>query len=286
MSKWKLLTCAACGNQMHCSSTSLPQGQAKCNPCRRDRGEWRPRSGSLVMRPCVVCDTEVQAPAVKCAAHKAWKRTTCSTCAVTMYGLNRNKPGRNAYCSDQCRPVREPKSKQEPQAKPLRVEQCAHCYVLMIVSTQTRKYCGRECAREAGLIMSRAYRRVAPPTLATCIHCATEIGYNTRRKVCDDCRPLRTQVQKGKHRARARHFGVEYEEVNAHTVYERDNWVCGICHEPVDETLKWPDRMCASLDHIHPMSKGGGHTYANSQLAHHRCNTLKSNHVATARIAA
>lgn len=192
MSKWKLLTCAACGNQMHCSSTSLPQGQAKCNPCRRDRGEWRPRSGSLVMRPCVVCDTEVQAPAVKCAAHKAWKRTTCSTCAVT----------------------------------------------------------------------------------------------NTRRKVCDDCRPLRTQVQKGKHRARARHFGVEYEEVNAHTVYERDNWVCGICHEPVDETLKWPDRMCASLDHIHPMSKGGGHTYANSQLAHHRCNTLKSNHVATARIAA
>ena len=66
------------------------------------------------------------------------------------------------------------------------------------------------------------------------------------------------------------------EPVNALKVYIRDKWRCGICREPVDKRKKWPDQMCASLDHVIPMVHGGGHTYVNTQCSHWLCNTLKS----------
>ncbi len=56
---------------------------------------------------------------------------------------------------------------------------------------------------------------------------------------------------------------------------ERDGWTCGICHEPVDRTLRHPDPMSASHDHVVSLVKGGDHSYANSQLAHLVCNLRK-----------
>lgn len=54
--------------------------------------------------------------------------------------------------------------------------------------------------------------------------------------------------------------------------------ICGICGKPVDFSLKWPDPMSKSVDHIIPVSKGG-HPSAmeNLQLAHVICNKEKSN---------
>ena len=53
--------------------------------------------------------------------------------------------------------------------------------------------------------------------------------------------------------------------------------VCGICGQPVDMSLKWPDPMSKTIDHIIPVAKGG-HPSAieNLQLAHFKCNRLKS----------
>lgn len=59
-------------------------------------------------------------------------------------------------------------------------------------------------------------------------------------------------------------------------IYERDEWVCQLCHEPVD-----PDhperRHQASLDHIIPQSYGGGHDPSNLRLAHISCNSRRGN---------
>lgn len=54
--------------------------------------------------------------------------------------------------------------------------------------------------------------------------------------------------------------------------------ICGICGQPVDRSLKYPDPGCATVDHIVPISRGG-HPSAleNLQLAHFRCNRLKFN---------
>lgn len=58
-------------------------------------------------------------------------------------------------------------------------------------------------------------------------------------------------------------------------VFERDGWVCQLCGEPVDRNLKYPDLGSKSLDHILPLSKGGEHSRANTQLTHLGCNIRK-----------
>lgn len=78
------------------------------------------------------------------------------------------------------------------------------------------------------------------------------------------------------YRSRARKYGVEYEPVNKQRVFERDGWMCGICGKRVDKRLKDRHPLMASLDHIVPMSLGGGHTYLNTQCSHLECNLRKS----------
>ena len=53
--------------------------------------------------------------------------------------------------------------------------------------------------------------------------------------------------------------------------------VCGICGRPVDFSLKFPDPMSATVDHIIPVNKGGHPSdLRNLQLAHFWCNRQKS----------
>lgn len=53
--------------------------------------------------------------------------------------------------------------------------------------------------------------------------------------------------------------------------------ICAICGKPVDKSLKFPDPMSPTVDHIIPVSKHGDPTdLDNLQLAHRICNRLKS----------
>jgi len=70
-------------------------------------------------------------------------------------------------------------------------------------------------------------------------------------------------------RRRARKLSAFIEEVHPLVVLERDDGVCGICDEDVDP-------MNFHVDHIEPLSKGGEHSYANTQVAHPVCNLRKA----------
>lgn len=74
---------------------------------------------------------------------------------------------------------------------------------------------------------------------------------------------------------RARKAQVPSESIAPYEVFERDGWVCGVCERPVDRSLTHPDPASASLDHVIPLSKGGGHVLENVQLAHLVCNVRK-----------
>lgn len=67
------------------------------------------------------------------------------------------------------------------------------------------------------------------------------------------------------------------EDIHPIEIFERDDYICGLCGERIDSTKKYPDLMSASIDHIIPVSLGGNHTYDNLQAAHFLCNTKKSN---------
>ncbi len=70
------------------------------------------------------------------------------------------------------------------------------------------------------------------------------------------------------------------ERFDYREVFERDGWICGICGDPVDPSLAWPDPMSVSLDHVIPVTKGGKHSRENAQCSHFRCNAQKSDSLA------
>lgn len=85
----------------------------------------------------------------------------------------------------------------------------------------------------------------------------------------------REVLRRARSARRARKLGVALESFAHKEIFERDNWVCGICGKSVDKYLEYPDPLSPSLDHIIPLSKGGSHTKNNVQLAHLCCNLQK-----------
>lgn len=55
--------------------------------------------------------------------------------------------------------------------------------------------------------------------------------------------------------------------------------LCGLCDQPIDMTLKWPNRLSSSMDHIIPLAKGGDGLRANLQAAHLGCNNRKRDRI-------
>lgn len=51
--------------------------------------------------------------------------------------------------------------------------------------------------------------------------------------------------------------------------------VCALCGMPIDKSLKYPDPMSISIDHIIPVTLGGKSTLDNLQAAHLVCNKAK-----------
>ena len=130
------------------------------------------------------------------------------------------------------------------------------------------------------------YRQVAERVrqMISCPVCGTEFKQMQRRvltcsrecgqrlRYASDPIPERSSDT---HSERARRFGVEYSKINRRDIFDRDGWVCWLCAGAINPEAKWPDRQCASLDHVVPMSKGGPHRADNVRAAHWICNVLR-----------
>lgn len=111
------------------------------------------------------------------------------------------------------------------------------------------KYCSKECENKRKNRKSKEYKR--------------------RRGVRDS------------HRHRAKKYGCEYDSsITLKKLIERDGLRCAICGKMCDwNDHSWSEYsgpLYPSIDHIVPMSKGGGHTWDNVQVAHIICNSYKS----------
>lgn len=111
--------------------------------------------------------------------------------------------------------------------------------------------------------------------------------------VCSDiCRQKKLKASikashKGRrdsHRHRAVKFGCEFDSsITLQKLIKRKGLRCAICGGMCDlNDHSWSEYsgpMYPSIDHIIPMSKGGGHTWDNVQIAHIICNSYKSDKV-------
>ena len=82
------------------------------------------------------------------------------------------------------------------------------------------------------------------------------------------------------HRGRARKYGCAFDlSVTLEALIKRDGLRCAICGKMCDPNdNEWTDYsgpLHPTIDHIIPMSKGGGHVWDNVQVAHAICNSIK-----------
>lgn len=71
---------------------------------------------------------------------------------------------------------------------------------------------------------------------------------------------------------KARRRDAFVEHVDRSILWARDDGVCHLCGEPANEA-DW------HVDHVHPLSLGGEHSYANTAVSHPSCNQAKGNRV-------
>ena len=71
---------------------------------------------------------------------------------------------------------------------------------------------------------------------------------------------------------------VRIENVNPMRVFKRDKWKCQGCGIKTQKKYTLMD-SAAEMDHIIPLSKGGEHSYLNTQTLCRKCNQEKSNKI-------
>ncbi|WP_369907867.1 HNH endonuclease [Thioclava sp. NG1] len=122
------------------------------------------------------------------------------------------------------------------------------------------------------------------PASANCSLCGSEFKpVSTGGKPSSFCSSSCKAQAKLKLRAtsrrkqKARKRAVTVESVDAISVFDRDSWKCQICGVKTPKSLRGTyDDRAPELDHIHPISKGGEHSYRNTQCTCRKCNAEKS----------
>jgi len=115
--------------------------------------------------------------------------------------------------------------------------------------------------------------------VSACEECGDEFSYTAKIwikvRFCPRC-----TAAKERDRVRRRRQLVESPQadfIDENVIWARDRGLCGICGESIDLSVRHPDRMCLTIDHIVPISRGGAHVVDNVRVAHFYCNSGRGN---------
>ncbi len=205
------------------------------------------------------------------------------------------------YCSKRCKhaawvknnPDRPSllRNRSRIQAKPkyssVAFNKCNSCSKLF-VSKRKMNYCCDACKPKPAYVS-----QIKPSSI--CKHCGVEFvqsstGGRPSEYCSDECRDAKNRIIKklhhvarrkargsDSHRKRARRFGCKYEAVVTNKVLERDGYRCKLCGVKTPKRKRGTyDDDAPELDHIVPLSKGGEHSYLNTQCACRKCNIEKA----------
>lgn len=251
--------CAKCSDSFEYEKAGRGRPRRYCDECRRVDARRRHESRPMRQVGCEACGKVVltHAPnrrfcSPKCKSDHCDRSRSCTECGAAMW-----KGGGGA---------------EAPVCRRCRVPSCG-----TVASYRRGCRCGDCRAAKAANIAAykRQRRRERVAALRACRHCGSEFQPRSNQVLCSpECRKA-TLNRLGDHASRAAYWGVEYEAIDRLAIFERDGWLCGVCELPVERDLTFPDPGYPTLDHIVPLSLGGGHVPMNVQLAHFYCNTVK-----------
>ena len=183
------------------------------------------------------------------------------------------------YCTIECRiegyrrkAEQYAQEQAEATARMLPPKPCDGCGNEYQPRSARSRFCTEACRSKSRYVETEK-------TKGICVHCGLSFLGRPQRKYCGPrCakKANRKRTKALSHKDRCRVWHRRYEAIDPYKVFERDNWMCGICFAPVDRDTVAPDPLSASLDHRIPLSKGGNHVWDNVRCAHFGCNSIKS----------
>lgn len=267
---------------------------------KRKRERWRrqnPDWNKKVIKKCEWCGDEYSVP--KRNAHQA--RFCSSKCR---HNYRRVTRGQN----------RERRIKRNPDLNKEVIKKCEWCggeYIVLKRNAHQAKFCSDNCRNTyhsrvvkghksweehakkrkirtlIRLIKDEINRRENLIT-KTCSECGKDF-YTTikQRKTCSkECSRKRKNRRNWERKLERMNNAVIDRDISLDRLYSRDKGICYICGGKCDfkDYVERNGHFIAgpkypSIDHVIPLSKGGKHSWENVKLAHHRCNTLKSNRI-------
>lgn len=207
----------------------------------------------------------------------------CECCGIDVHRkLSIANAGPNRFCSMKCR--KDASLAKSPPYSAYYCNVCRACNAPFAAKTD-RLQCSRKCELEYGrrkaLEIAQTQHR-ASAKVVVCDQCKCQFSPlygSSHATLCTPCSAERTKVTKriAKMQRAAMMRGVESERVDPMKVFARDKWRCRLCGvaTPKSKRGTYGDNA-PELDHIMPLSKGGPHTYLNTQCACRKCNHAKS----------
>jgi hypothetical protein len=199
-------------------------------------------------------------------------KATCKGCGRRYDVKCRNGEGQT-YCSRDCAFA----AKATHPSTPVRYNECRHCGKGFYRPRRAAHYCSEVCKRASHrLIYYRRYRQRW--SARHCNECGAWFTPLSGSAYCAKLCRRRHFARRTRQQQRAAIRFATVEEVDALIVFDRDGWRCQLCRR---RTLKSKRGTChpraPELDHIVPLSKGGEHSYRNTQCSCRECNGAKSN---------
>ena len=212
---------------------------------------------------------------------------TCEGCGAEFRREKRSRDARR-FCSRQCAFSHKANAWNRGRVSVRRFHciyplSCGWCAKVFIGRSSKAKFCSPICARHGkALYMRLRSAAKKDQALRLCLHCGRLFSRSYGNKFRVFCGPYcgRRHARKGMPKnamSRARKFGVARDgRIRSIAVFERDLWRCQLCGRSTPKRLRGTQEPSApELDHIVPLSRGGGHVWENVQCACRECNSRK-----------
>jgi hypothetical protein len=215
----------------------------------------------------------------------------CNGCGITYIPKAAN---RTSYCSRDCAYKHRDQWAAVGKINPYKpgpyskvyFKDCGHCRNTFVTRWRLAPTCSSNCMK--GLTSTKALIRNIANTKrdlsrrsCKCCSKAFKPEYGDQRSVyCSkDClRKHSRRMEKAKRRAIEK--GVGAESVDPFKVFDRDRWRCQLCGTKTPRRQRGKNASNSpELDHIIPISKGGVHSYLNTQCLCRVCNSTKSSEI-------